>query len=90
MKIRKETKLDKIVNNVYDELLINTPETPEFQQQIENLERLTALSNKKTRVSPDTVVLVVGNLLGILVIVMYENKHVFTSKALSFTLKPKN
>ena len=90
MIFRKETKLDKVLNNVYDELMINTPETQEFQQQIENLERLSALNNKKTRVSPDTVVLVIGNLLGILVIVMYENKHVFTSKALSFTLKPKN
>ena len=90
MIFRKETKLDKVLNNVYDELMINTPETQEFQQQIENLERLTALNNKKAKVSPDTVVLVIGNLLGILVIVVYEQKHVFTSKALSFTLKPKN
>lgn len=41
-------------------------------------------STRKKRVSPDTLVAVAGNLLGIIVIVGYENKNVITSKALSF------
>jgi hypothetical protein len=47
--------------------------------------RETELSRK--RVSSDKAAEVVGSILGILAIVMYEQKHVFTSKALGFVTK---
>lgn len=43
---------------------------------------------KKT-VSPDTILLVAGNLLGILAVLNYERLHVVTSKALGFVMKPR-
>jgi hypothetical protein len=33
---------------------------------------------------------VLGNLLGILIIVAYEEKHVITSKAMPLFIRPKN
>ena len=84
---KKNNKLDIIVGTVYDEMLINTPDTEEFKAQLDNLERLTTLKNKKEKVSHDTLAIVVGNLLCVLVVVAYENKHVFTSKALGNMLK---
>jgi hypothetical protein len=39
------------------------------------------------RVSPDTLAIVAGNLLGIILIVGHEKAHVVTSKALNFVLK---
>jgi hypothetical protein len=57
----------------------------EFATALENLERLTKLKEaekQKSRVSPDTIAIVAGNLVGILVMVGYEQSHVMTSKAL--------
>jgi NAD(P)H-flavin reductase len=47
---KKNNKLDIIVGTVYDEMLINTPDTEEFKAQLDNLERLTTLKNKKEKV----------------------------------------
>lgn len=84
---KKNNKLDIILGSVYDEMLINTPDTEEFKAQMDNLERLTTLKSKKAKVSPDTLAIVAGNLLCVLVVVMYEQKHVFTSKSLGNMLK---
>lgn len=40
--------------------------------------------NRPLRVTPDTLALVASNLIGILVIVGYEQKHIVSSKALGF------
>lgn len=49
--------------------------------------RETELSRK--RVSSDKMAEVVGSLLGIVAIAAYEQKHIFTSKALGFVMKAK-
>jgi hypothetical protein len=84
---KKNNKLDIIVETVYDEMIIATPDSEEFKTQLENLERLTTLKSKKVKVSHDTLAIVLGNLLCVLVVVMYEQKHVFTTKALGNVLK---
>ena len=45
--------------------------------------------NTLRRVSPDTMAIVAGNLLGIALIVGHERMNVVTSKALGFVLKSK-
>jgi hypothetical protein len=85
--MRKKNKLDVITESVYDEMIIATPDSEEFKAQLENLERLTTLKSKKVKVSHDTIAIVIGNVLCVLVVVMYEQKHVFTSKALGNMLK---
>ncbi len=60
----------------------------------ESLERLTLLyqmkEEEKSRsgISRDNVLVVVGNLLGILIIVNHENVNVITSKAIQLLIRP--
>jgi hypothetical protein len=82
---------DEPINKVLKSMETFAPEDAEFEVAIGHLERLTKLRNERyrSRFSPDTVLLVAGNLLGILVIVAYEQKHVIRSTATSFLLKVK-
>jgi hypothetical protein len=66
-------------------------DSPEFKQTLKHLERLYALKGSKDRkgINPDTVLLVLGNLLGIVIIVAYEQRHVWTSKAFGNVIKPR-
>ncbi|MET0786968.1 MAG: hypothetical protein ABWY25_09695 [Paenisporosarcina sp.] len=58
---------------------------------VDHLERLMKMKaeERRNRVSPDTMAIVGGNLLGILVIVAYEQKHVMVSRGLGLILKAK-
>ena len=61
----------------------------EYSDTLSHLERLYSINieKRKNRITPDTMVVVAGNLLGVLVIVAYEQKHILGSKALSFLQK---
>ena len=92
---RKKTKhdadLDAATDVIFAEMSTYGPDSPEYTNLLGHLERVYTLrkdSNAK-KVSPDTLALVAGNLLGILIIVAYEQKHAMTSKGLGFILKPK-
>lgn len=89
---KKETRLEGAIDDVLKEMAYeNSPSTERYAQLLETLEKLHALKTKESRprVSADQALLVGGNLLGILIIVAYEQKHVFGSKGQSFLLKPK-
>lgn len=64
-------------------------DTDDYATMLNRLERLYKLKEKNApkRISPDTMLIVGGNLFGILVIVYFEQAHVLTSKALSFAGK---
>jgi len=67
------------------------PMSREYRVLLVDLERLTRLTeeSKPERVSRDTIALIAGNLLGILIIVAYEQKHVVKSKGFERLIKPK-
>lgn len=67
------------------------PESPEYPKLLKRLEKVMKLRKSKDKRWPsaDTITLVVGNLLGILVIVSYEHVHVITTKAKDYVLKTK-
>ncbi|MET0786521.1 MAG: hypothetical protein ABWY25_07445 [Paenisporosarcina sp.] len=66
------------------------PDSPEYSALIDHLDRLNRMKEQSgRRPSPDAMAVVAGNLLGILIIVAYEQKHVMVSKGLGFVLKPK-
>ena len=88
---KKYSILDEPIDRVLTEMNTYGPDSPEFEKQLRYLERLhdvKAGERQHHRVSPDTIALVVGNLVGILIIVAYEQKHVMTSKAMGY-IKPK-
>ena len=83
------TKVDEQI----DKILLEMNNTPvgsiEYSELMQSLERLYKLKAKESpdRVSRDTMLIVGGNLMGILVIVAYERFHPMTSKALTFIKK---
>lgn len=65
-------------------------DSKEYTDRMEMVVKLYALKEKNTpkRVSPDTIALIVGSLIQILLILNYEHKDVLTSKAIGFVKKP--
>lgn len=90
--LKKEpTKLEKAIDELVDELDTVTGDSDEYTKMVENLVKLTKIASEKTHIniSPDTVLAVVGNLAGILLILNYEEINVVASKALGFVTKPR-
>lgn len=83
----KPSIYDDAIEKVLTELKEHDPETDEFATSMSHLERLSSMKEKGKqimRVSPDTIAIVVGNLIGILIIVAYEQNHAMTSKGLNY------
>lgn len=87
----EKTGLEKAIDGLHTELNSVLADTEEYSKIADQLVKLYKLREYDTpkRVSPDTLVLVAGNLLGIAMIVGHERAHVVTSKAMSFVLKLK-
>lgn len=85
------TILDGPIQRVLDDMETYGPDSEEFPALVSYLERLMHLKAEKRRepVSWDTIAIIGGNLLGILIVVSYERNHAMVSKALTFILKPK-
>lgn len=83
-KPKKNPQLDPVVDRILADMEMYGPDSPEYAQLLEHLERAYNLrkTNDAKKVSPDTVVLVAGQLGIALIMVAYEQKHVITSKAL--------
>jgi hypothetical protein len=90
---KDESKLNDEIDRVLEELATHTPPSgDDYAELLTNAERLVGLTdreNVRKPISWDAVVTAGAGLLGILVIVAYEQKHAFTSKALSRVPNPK-
>ena len=86
-----EPDLKKPTDKVLKSMDEYGPDSPEYEKLLTYLERFAKLKadTRKSKVSPDTMALVLGNLIGILIIVGYEQNHVITSKGLGFVMKSK-
>ena len=83
-------RLDDVMNDILDELNVTSPGSEEYPKLLGYLEKVdTMRKSKKDKrtISPDTIVLTVGNLLGIAIIVGFERGHAMTSKAYNYVLK---
>lgn len=91
LKITKKEKRTEAEIRVDEQIdwLAGRAESPEDVQKILRLlkERKDLNHIDKKKLSPDTILVVAGNLVGILLLVGYEHAHVITSKALGFILK---
>ena len=88
---KNETPVDVAIKQVADEMEKVTPGTPAYSTLTEQLERLYKAKShvRETLFTPDTLLIVGGNLVGILAILTYEKANVITSKALGFILRSK-
>jgi hypothetical protein len=89
--MNRPSPVDGEIERTLDDMSRYLPESSEYHNLIANLERLMKLKaeNRKGGVSPDTLAIVAGNLLGILLIVAYEQKHVMSSRGFGQIIKPK-
>lgn len=85
------TPLDSLIDGVFEEMHANGVNSDEYPTMLSYLERLYGLKTKERPdpVSRDTLALIAGNLMGILLIVAYEQKHVMTSKGFQHIIRPK-
>jgi len=83
--------LETAIDTLISEMASHEGETEEYAKMVDNLKTLYTLKleDKPDRVKLDTIAIVAGNLLGIIIIVGFEKSHVMTSKALSNLLKPR-
>jgi len=85
-------KIDEVIERLMFEMAKHDPSSREYGAMLGHFERAVSLrseSNKK-KISWDTVIIAGAGLLQVLVIVAYEQKHVFTSKGVGFILKSKH
>lgn len=87
----KPASLQELIDLVQTQMLMEGADSEKFSEMADELERLYAMkkSNNTSRVSPDALIAVAGNILGIGLILQHERLHVVTSKALSFVMKTK-
>lgn len=88
---KKRSVVNEERDRIYAEMQDVNPGSDEYNTLLDRFERLTILQAARpgSRVSPDTMAIVGANLIGILVIVGYEQGHVIASRALNFLLTPK-
>lgn len=85
----KRTNLEKEIDEVIAHMASIGPDTKEYTAMAANLEMLyKAKATEKSRsISPDTIAVIVGNLIGIILIINYEQTGIVTTKALGFVLR---
>ena len=83
------TVLDETIDAALAQLKDLDVGSDEYTKKMEQITKLYALKEKNSpkRITPDAMLLVAGNLAGIVLILGYERAHVVTSKALGFVLK---
>ena len=79
----KRTNLEKEIERVLEKMHKLEPDSAEYTEMRRNLESLYKAKNetKCNRVKPDTIWLVVSNLLGIVLVLSYEETNIIRSKA---------
>lgn len=85
----EELSLENTIAELEIDMRTKDGDSEEYATMLNRLERLYKLREKhaRKRINPDTLLVVGGNLIGILIIVGYEHSHVISSKALNFAGK---
>lgn len=85
----EKTGLEKAIDELHVQMNAVLADSDEYSKMADQLVKLYKLREHDAprRVSPDTLALITGNLVGIAMIVGHERAHVVTSKALGFVMK---
>ena len=86
---KEKTMLEKEIEEVLLDMKDMYVDSDEYEVALNHLSTLHEINSKekKWNVSPDTMAVVAGNLLGIMLILKHEELNVITSKAMSFVIK---
>lgn len=90
-KPKTETTTQDLIDTAQTQLFTHDADSPEYETILNQIERLhkLLLKDKEAAISPDVLLTVSANLVGILLILNYERLSVVTSKAMSFVMKTK-
>lgn len=84
------SELDKAITAAFAVLDATPTYSDQYAKTVDQITKLCAIrdsSKNQNGVSPDVLATVLGNLLGIAIIVGHERAHLVTSKALNFIMK---
>lgn len=86
---KEKTMLEKEIEAVLLDMKDMDINSDEYEVALNHLTILHEIKSKekKWNVSPDTMAIVAGNLLGIILILKHEELNVITSKAMNFVIK---
>lgn len=90
---KEKQKLTSVVDMLSSEMITYGPDSEEFPVMLERMERVDKVrrtSSPLKSVTPEVWLPVIGNVLIVLVVVAYEQKHVITTSALKFLSKGKS
>lgn len=92
----KRTELDKEIDSLYEALRPVTTDEPEYEVLLKNIERLEKVRNERERnkehrkkVDPNTLLVIGGNLAGVVLIMYLENNRPILTKAFGTLLRPR-
>ena len=91
-KLRKQkSQHDALIERVILQMEQESLGSDEYSRLLLVLERLTKLKgdNSPLQVSPDTLILVCGNIAGVLLILGHERFHVITTRAFQGLITPR-
>lgn len=86
-----KSKLEEEIDSALNVLSAHTKHSEEYAKIVDQVVKLHKMKEeeKPSTVSPDTLLMVAANLIGILMITKHERADIITSKALSFVMKPR-
>jgi hypothetical protein len=89
-KKQEHEKLTNVVDKLSDQMLEYGPDTPEFEEALNRAEKVNKVRNASSGfargITPDTAVLALANVAGIVIIVGWESRNVVTSFATKLLL----
>ena len=90
-KVKEPTKLEIEIERAMSKLARLEMDTKEYAETLNIVKALNALKEKEqpSRISPDTMAIVAGNLLGIFLIIKHEHVNVITTKAMGLLIRPR-
>lgn len=90
-KPKNETTTQELIDSAKTQLFSHDVDSKEYDTILNQIERLhkLLLKDKETSISPEVMLTVGANLLGILLILNHERMGIVTSKALGFVMKAK-
>ena len=83
----KRTNLEKTIDSALKAMEGLSPDSKEYAEIASNVEKLYKAKGNEKTISPDTIAVVAGNLIGLALIMSFERANVITTKALGFVIK---
>ena len=85
----KKSRLDEVIDLILYDMSLLDAYSDEYEKMAINLEKLLKAKSyeQPKRISPDTIAIVIGNLIGIVLVLRYEKIDIITSKAFNLLLR---